>query len=84
MQPKAGIAWAQQVSGQETFGQVNSNKRITRHGSSMFPKTCVAKKNEYSSYTLCDKLHDSYTENPRIFVQTILAIVSTSKETFKG
>lgn len=84
MQPKVEIAWAQQVSGQETFGQVNSNKRITRHGElDVSEKLCRQEKRIQLVYVIWWTSRLVYQEL-RIFVQTILTIVSTSKEAFEG
>lgn len=84
MQPKVEIAWAQQVSGQETFGQVNSNKRITRHGElDVSEKLCRQEKRIQLVYVIWWTSRLVYQEL-RIFVQTILIIVSTSKEAFEG
>lgn len=74
------IAWAQQVSGQKTFGQVNSNKRITRHGElDVFENLCRQEKRIQLVYVTWWTSRLVYRELG-IFVQTILAIVSTSKE----
>lgn len=84
MQPKVEIAWAQQVSGQETFGQVNSNKRITRHEElDVSEKLCRQEKRIQLVYVIWWTSRLVYQEL-RIFVQTILTIVSTSKEAFEG
>lgn len=84
MQPKVEIVWAQQVSGQETFGQVNSNKRITRHGElDVSEKLCRQEKRIQLVYVIWWTSRLVYQEL-RIFVQTILTIVSTSKEAFEG
>lgn len=84
MQPKVEIAWAQQVSGQETFGQVNSNKRITRHGElDVSEKLCRQEKRIQLVYVIWWTSRLVYQEL-RIFVQAILTIVSTSKEAFEG
>lgn len=81
MQPKVEIVWAQQVSGQETFGQVNSNKRITRHGElDVSEKLCRQEKRIQLVYVIWWTSRLVYQEL-RIFVQTI---VSTSKEAFEG